>query len=217
MRLLSSLFCVLATLLSFAASADDGGWRLEKDQDGIRIYTRAVEGKTIREIRGTVELEARLSSVAAVLSDVSAIPLLSDVVSEAKVQQRDSDMRFQVYSVLKMPWPLSNRDMLNQTEISQDPQTLAVTLSNVALREGIPLKDGLVRIVESRSQWRMTPTAAGKVGVEMLAFTDPAGSIPTSVINSLSVGAPFKSMGVLRELVQQPKYRNATLAFVREP
>lgn len=216
MRLLPSIFWLLAILASSTAPAADR-WRLEKDEDGIQIYTRAVEGKTIREIRGTVEVEARLSSVAAVLSDVGAIPQLSDVVSEAKIQQRDSETRFQVYSVLKMPWPVSDRDMVNQIEIRQDPQTLAVTFKNTALPEGVPAKSGLVRIVESRSQWRITPLSDGKIGVEMLAFTDPAGSIPASVINSLSVVAPFKSMRALRELAPQAKYKNATLNFVKEP
>lgn len=217
MRILSSLLCVLVALLPVAASAAEAGWRLEKDKDGIQIYTRAVEGKSIREIRGTTEVTARLSSVAAVLSDVDAIPLLSDVVAEAKVTKRDSETRFQVYSVLKMPWPVTNRDLLNLTEIGQDPQTLAVTISNVGQRDGVATKEGLVRITDSRSQWRLTPATGGKVSVEMLAFTDPAGSLPTSLINSLSVGAPFKSMGVLRELARQPKYRDATLSFVREP
>ncbi len=212
--LLTLLFLVLSA--PFARAADDG-WRLEKDEDGIQVYTRAVQGQKIREIRGTVRVQARLSAVAAVLTDVPATPQLSDAIGEAQVLQRQSASRYQVYQLLKMPWPLDNRDIVSQREIRQDAQTLAVTIADAATPEAIPPKAGIVRIQKSRQQWSLTPQADGSVLAEMRAMTDPAGPIPASVINSMSVGAPFKSLQKLRTLAQQPKYRDARLEFIKEP
>ncbi len=216
-RILQSLLLVLCVLTASGVSANTGEWRLERDRDGIRIHTRAVENKGIREIRGDMQVVARLSSVVAVLTDISARSLLSDVVAEAAVVQRESSTRYQVYSVLKAPWPFSDRDMLNQCEIIQDSENFAVTISSVAVSEGAPVKEGHTRITDSRQQWRLTPSEGGKVDVELRAFTDPGGTIPASVINSMSVGSPFKTLGVLRTLSQQPKYRDASLDFIREP
>ncbi len=220
-RILPSLFVILGALTAPDALANAGEWRLERDRDAIQIYTRPVENpvenKGIREIRGNMQVVARLSSVVAVLTDISARPLLSDSVAEAAVLQRESSTRFQVYSVLKAPWPFSNRDMLNQCEIAQDPETLAVTISSVALAEGVPAKDGHARIVDSRQQWRITPSGDGTVDVELLAFTDPGGPVPASLINSMAVNSPFKTLDALRALSQQPQYRDAALDFVREP
>lgn len=216
-RIVQSLLLVSGVLVASSALASTGEWRLERDRDDIQIYTRAVEDRSIREVRGDTQIAARLSSVVAVLTDISARPLLSDSIADAAVVQRDSETRYQVYSVMKAPWPFSNRDMLNQCEIAQDSASLAVTISSVALAEGVPPKKGHTRIVDSRQEWRLTPSEDGTINVQLFAFTDPGGTVPDSLINSLSVSSPFKTLDALRALSQQPKYRDAALDFVKEP
>lgn len=207
---------ILLLLAAPFAQAADEGWRLDKDQGGIQIYTRPVEGQKIREIRGVVRLPARVSAVVALLTDVNAAPLLSDTIGEARLLQQPDARHAQVYQLLKMPWPLDNRDLVAQREIRQDPQTLAVTISSKATPEAIPLKSGIVRIQKSRTDWSVTPQADGSVVTEMRALTDPNGPIPASVINSMSVGVPFKSLDKLRTLAHQPKYRQGKLDFIKE-
>ena len=214
LKLVTALLFVFVASPTFAA---EGDWRLEKDADGVQVYTRAVEGQKIREIRAVTRIPARLSAVVAVLDDISATSQLSDVVGEVEILQRQTPTRYQVYSVLKMPWPLDDRDMVNQRDIQQDATTLAVTITNVAVPEAAPLKAGRVRILQSRQNWTLTPEADGRVLAELRALTDPAGPIPASAINAMSVGSPFKSMQQLRTMAQSGKYRQANLPFVREP
>ncbi|MDB5971024.1 MAG: lipid-binding protein [Hydrocarboniphaga sp.] len=210
-------FTVAALVLAAPlAAASDADWKLEKDKDGIQIYSRAVPGWQIHEVRGVTRIAARLSSVAAVVTDVAAIPELTDVVAHSEVEHRDSDTRYRVYSMMKMPWPVSNRDILNERMIAQDPATLAVTVTDTATQDLMPLKPDLVRIVKSRQQWTLTPTADGGVLVETRLLSDPAGPMPTSLINAMSVSTPFKTLSKLKELVQRPAYRQATLPFVKE-
>src|SRR3546814_5649098 len=71
-------------------------------------------------MRGTARIDAPLSAVAAVIDDVPAITKLNDVVAKAEVTQRQSATRYRVYAAMKMPWPVSNRDIVNQREIRQD-------------------------------------------------------------------------------------------------
>lgn len=217
MRILSLIFTVLATAwVAQAAAATEDGWRLEKDNDGIQIYTRAVEGWSIREIRGVTRIPARLSSVVAVIDDVPATRELNDLVSRAEMQNRESDTRYRVYTVITMPWPLSKRDILNQREITQDKNTFAVTISDVAAQDVNPPRSGLVRM-DSRQQWVLTPGSDGQVAVELRILTDPNGPIPASIINAMAVGAPFKTLSKLRELTQRAEYANAKLPFIKEP
>jgi len=218
MSRLSKLLTLLCLSLSAPLlQAADASWKLEKDAEGVQVYTRAVEGYSIREIRAVTRVPARLSAVVAVLEDVGAVSQLSDVVSEAEILRRQSDTRYQVYSVLKMPWPLDDRDLINQRELRQDPATLTVTISNVAISDAAPPRKGRVRIVKSNQQWVLKPEADGQVLAEMRALTDPNGPIPAAAINAMSVGSPFKSLLKLREMAQSPKYRQANLAHVTEP
>lgn len=217
MSRLSLLLAGLLLAIAVSSVPAQESWTLEKDDDGIQVYTRAVEGETIREIRAVTRIPARLSAVVAVLDDVAAAPQLTDVVRESSILQRQSATRSQVYQVLKMPWPLDDRDLVNQREIHQDSVTLAVTISNIAIPEAAPTKDGRVRIRKSRQQWLLTPERNGEVVAEMLALTDPNGSIPASAINAMSVGSPFRTLQNLREMAQSAKYRQASPAFVTEP
>ncbi len=216
MRILSLAFALLAATLVTTAWSNDEPWKLEKDKDGIQVYTRAVDGWSIREIRGIVRLPARLSSAVAVVCDVAAAHELNDVIAAAEVRQRDSDTRYQVYSSMKMPWPINDREILNQREITQDESTLAVTVTDIAIEDQAPPKKGVVRIVKSRQQWIVTPGQDGQVTVEMRALTDPAGPIPAPIVNTMSVGAPFKTMSKLKELVQRPEYQRAKLPFIKD-
>lgn len=212
--------CRIALLmlsLCWTAAPADEAWHLERDKDGIQIYSRAVEGWSIREIRGVSTFHGRLSSLVAVIDDPAALPQLNEFVVESKVEQRDSDTRYQLYNLTKMPWPLSDRDVLNQREITQDATTRAVTIVDTATDGLMPVKKGLVRIVRSRQQWMFTPSADGNVQVELRWLSDPAGPIPSALINALSVSTPFNTINKLRQLAQRPEYAQAQLAFIKEP
>lgn len=207
----------VAVILAAPLAAADAGWQLKKDKDGIQIHSRAVAGWEINEIRSSARIDARLSSIVAVITDVSAAHELTDIVASSEILRRDSDTRSRIYSVMKMPWPVSNRDILADRQISQDRKTRVVTITNTAVADGLPPKKDLVRIVKSRQQWTLTPLPQGGVHAELLLLADPNGPIPASVINAMSVGTPFKSMGQLKAMAQRPKYANASLPFIAEP
>ncbi|HET8880641.1 MAG TPA: START domain-containing protein [Solimonas sp.] len=197
-----------------AASADDV-WKTEKDADGIRIESRAVPGWKIHEMRGTTHIAAPLSAVAAVIDDASAMPKLNDLVVKTEILQRTSATRYRVYAAMKMPWPVSDRDIVNQREIRQDPATRAVTIVDTAVADAEPRK-GYVRIARSRQEWRLSPAADGGTDVQIQLLSDPGG-IPAALINVMSVSAPFNTLDNLRKLAGQPQYAQARPDFLAAP
>lgn len=212
-----ALLLVLSTLcLPVLSWADEDGWTLEKDEDGTQIHSRAVDGWEIREIRGRARFEGRLSSLVAVLEDGEAAPRLNEFVEHWAVLHRDSDTRYQVYAQTDMPWPLKDRDVVMQREISQDAETGVVTIKDNAVPDVEPEKKGLVRIVRSHQTWTLTPNADGTVSIELRMLSDPAGPIPSALINALSVGTPFKTIAELKALAQEPRYAEAQVAFVSD-
>lgn len=194
------LVSMLSSLSAQASAQASAEWRAEKEENGIRIESRAVPGWEIREMRGTAHFDGDVQSLVAVIEDVSVAPQLNEFVVESKVVQRDSESRYRVYTLTKMPWPLKDRDVLMQRVIERDPHSGAVTITDSALAEGVPEKKGLVRIVRSHNRWTLTPTAEGGVQIELLMLSDPAGPIPTSIINSMSVNTPLKTLNELIKL-----------------
>jgi hypothetical protein len=203
-------------LAGFASAANaDEAWKLEKDADGIRIESRVVPGWKIHEMRGTTHIAAPLASVAAVIDDVNAIRKLNDIVVKAEVLQRRSATSYRVYAAMKMPWPVSDRDIVNQREISRDAATGAVTFVDTAVADAEPRK-GYVRIARSRQDWRLRPTANGETDVQIQLLSDPGG-IPAAVINAMAVSSPFNTLSNLRKLAGEPQYAQARPAFLAAP
>lgn len=215
MSLTRPLLVLLMLLMMLPAASEEQAWQIEKEQDGIRISSRAVDGWTIREIRGEARYTGRLSSLVAAINDPAASPELNEFVVESIVQNRERDTRYQLYTLTKMPWPLADRDVLMQREIAQDPTTLAVIVTDTAVTGGVPEKKDLVRITRSRQQWTLTPAADGSVAIELRMLTDPNGPVPASLLNKLSISTPFKTLVKLKELGQNPRYALAQLPFVK--
>jgi hypothetical protein len=211
------LVSIAAVALSLAASAQADDWRLDKEKDGIQVSSRAVPGWSIREIRGVTRLHTRLSALVAVIDDLAAEHEINDLVSEARVVARDSPLRYRIYSATTMPWPLSDRDIVSQRVIAQDAATHEVSIIDDAVADGLPLRQGFVRMTLSHQEWRFAPTATGEVQVTLQLRADPNGPIPSSIINMMSVDVPFKSLTKVKELAQRPSYAGAQLAFIQEP
>jgi hypothetical protein len=212
-----ALAALAGLALCGGAAAGDDGWRVDKEKDGIRVSTRVVDGWSIREFRGETRIAARLSALAAVIDDLSALHELNDLVTEARELDRESPTRYRYYTATAMPWPLSDRDLVNQRSIAQDPATLAVTITDGAVADVVPPRKGFVRMDKSHQTWELTPGANGEVAVSVRVLADPNGPIPSSIINAMSVDIPFQTLTKVRELAQRPQYAGATLPFVREP
>ncbi|QQD17280.1 hypothetical protein I6N98_13010 [Spongiibacter nanhainus] len=218
---LKRLMIAMMAFVAMAATAGDGAkvgeWQLEKEEDGVQIYARSVEGWEIREILAVTTLSTTPGSVLAVLNDVEEnAPKLSDVVRNSAIEQRESATRYRIYTVMDMPWPLSDRDSFNQRVIEHDADSGVVTITDTATQGIKPEQEDLVRIQASRQQWRLTPLEDGQTKVELQILVDPNGPIPSSLINSMSVGQPIGTMETLKKLVQQPEYRDAELVVAQE-
>lgn len=215
MRWIAHVMAVGLAGLALSSLAKDDGWRLDKEQDAVQVYSRAVPGWSIREIRAVTVIPARLPSLVAVITDPKASGQMSEVVKQTTIRQQDSATRYQVHSILDMPWPVKDRDMLNQRDIRQDPNTGEVTIVDTALKNDAQGGE-YVHIERSTQRWTLKPMSEGRVSVELRVLTDPAGPIPASVVNLMAVDGPLQSLKKLRELVQHSEYREAQLSFVRE-
>ena len=58
---------------------------------------------------------------------------------------------------MKMPWPISNRHILNLREIKQDKNTFSVTITDSAVRVPQGPRKGFIRITNSHQVWTFTP------------------------------------------------------------
>ena len=210
------LLCMVP--LASLAAEGDGDWVLQKEQDGIRIYTRTVSGSDFAAFRGETVLDTDLSTLIAVHTDVDYVKdWLQDCTHSELIGEFDPE-GYHAYFRTDAPWPVADRDYVLRYEIDQDPETYAVTLpfeTEVAVR---PESNECVRMTELTGFWKMTPLGDGRVSVVYeVSRADPAGSLPSWLANAFVVDQPFETLRKLRRQVEQAKYQGRYFEFVTEP
>jgi hypothetical protein len=189
-------------------------WQLAKEQEGIKIFLKNAEGSGIKMMRVECELPARHEAVLALLLDIPASEKWIPQTKTWRYLRRPSLSECYYYSELRMPWPVSNRDYVVHLKAWQQPASKVVTVDADVVGGEVPEKEGIVRVLTSTVKWVLHPTQNGHTKLVYQLFTDPGGLLPSWVVNYFAKQAVIDSVKKMRELVQQPPYRDASLPFI---
>ncbi len=213
-----TISCLFLFLLPISLSAQpiDEGWELKREKGGIKVYLKEAEDSDIKELKFETELEASLSSLAAILTDVAGFDdwVYASVKSETITKLSDTEVIY--YTEIDFPWPMSNRDLVLHSKFWQDPHTLAIHSQSYSVHEKMPEVDGNVRMKKCDLHWIFTPIGNGRVKLNYFLSSDPGGGIPAWMINLAADQGPLLTMVKFKEEIEKEKYKNAKLAFVQE-
>jgi len=202
---------VLCLLFSNIAYANN--WKLEKESEGIQVFTRSTSGSELKSFKGVVKIPARLTSIAALIDDTNVYTRLFLNAKSAKELKKVSNIASYKYVVTALPWPAQGRDSIIYSVLKQDKQSKTIQITMKGVPNYIPLKAGLVRIKKMTGRWLLIPEKESvKVVYEM--NVDPGGNLPKWLVNSMSVDLPFYTLKNLRSLVKQAKYQKAKRPFI---
>lgn len=212
---------LLAIWVSFALlpsqAGAQGAWKLQKDTEGIQLYTREVPGQVLKAFRGVMQIKAPLRQVAAMLADVPAMPEWFFLLQESQFIGGEHVENSHVYLAMKGIWPVSPRDAVVHILVRQDPITLSIHV-DVVNEEGIkPRRDGFVRIPTLQASWRLTPISPTHTEVEIMGSADPGGMIPTALANFLVTTLPEQTLKKMRTQIARPEYQDLNIVYSKNP
>lgn len=199
-----ALLAALLPAFAHAAAAED--WRLDRDKDGIQVYTRAVEGSELREFRAEMTVDAGVEQALRLLDDTdNLVNWLADCKKSERVEQI-GEFTAVNYVQYDQPWPVSDRDMYvhSQAHINQEEGSAKVTLRG--LPDYKPEKRGMVRIPHLKGSWSFTPTEDGKTRVVYQVLAKPGGSVPAFLANRAATDAPLETLQNMREQLKKRDY-----------
>ncbi|MGB0369649.1 MAG: START domain-containing protein [Flavobacteriales bacterium] len=207
--LLTVLFC-FSSALSFAQE----GWTLKKDKDGIKAYTKPVEGSAMKAIKATTEFHCSLETCVAVLRDIPhLIELFPDCEKVEKVMQTEAKQIH--YLHLKAPWPVADRDATFQLEYSYDSSTNSALVKATTVIDKYPEQKGVVRLTDGGGTWKFTRIDDTHTALDYYYHGNPGGSIPAWLANSVAEENPFKMLQNFHDLVKLGRYQGKTFSFIQ--
>lgn len=204
------LLVVVSFLFSTSVYADN--WQLAKEEGGIQVFTKNTSGSSLKAFKGVISIPTHLGAILATINDTSIYSRLFHNTKQTKELKRVSKIESYRYMVTGLPWPAKSRDSAIHSVLRQDKKTKVIQITLNGVPNYIPVKPNLIRIQKMSGRWLLVPQKDSvKVIYEM--SVDPGGSLPTWLVNSMSVDLPFITLSNLRNLVKQEKYQKAKLSF----
>lgn len=192
------------------------GWELKKEEEGLKVYTKAYPDSKFKAIRVDLDLQATLSQIVALLMDVNTGAEWVYATKTSVLLKQVSPSELVYYSEIKLPWPMSNRDFIAQLKVTQDVKTKIVTIDGPVVPDYVPVKEGIVRVKRSVGKWVITPEGPHRVKIVYTLRMDPGGDLPAWLFNLFVTKGPTESFRNLQEQLKKPVYANARLSYIAD-
>lgn len=201
-----TLLVLLPVLASANASASE--WRQVRsaaERTDVDVWVKPVEGNPLNAFRGRTEVPYPMLTAIAVLADVENFPEWVFQCHAARLVPEIGDDIAHIH--IKGIWPVSDRDGVARTRITQDPQTLTTVLHTVAAHGLIEEMPGTVRLPALDNRFILEPLADGWTRITFETFVDPGGMIPGWLANLVATRAPLITLQKMQVRMQNPRYQ----------
>lgn len=204
---------LLIGFLFVSVSLTAQSWKLNHEEEGIKVYTSLVENSDIKAIKVECTIEATLSQLTAVLLDIPASNEWIYATKYCRVQKTISPSELIYHSEIDVPWPASNRDFIVRVKLEQDSITKKLTVDGENLPHYLKEQENVVRIMHTKSNWTITPRDK-YLDIVFTLHVHPGGSIPAWLINLFATRGPLETFRNLRSQVNKPAYKEKNFLFL---
>jgi hypothetical protein len=196
--LILTFICILIPGVASAGTA----WVLKKNEEGIKVYVANIPNSGLKAVKVECTINATMQQLKTLLMDAKAHEQwVYNTKSSYAIKNITADHQI-YYSEISMPWPVKNRDVVVDLQLTEDKTAGIMKVSAKAIPGHVQEKDA-VRIKFSDVSWTVTAIADKQLKIEYIAQADPAGSIPEWVTNMFCTKGPFETFKKLRMIVKK--------------
>ncbi len=195
---LNFLVSFLIVFIANFNSADE--WLLKKDSNGIKVYIKNDESAKIKEFKAITIIETNIENVNKLIGETEKASKWMSNVTETKVIKKVSNNEQYVYSVIDMPWPVDDRDIIINSKTIRSGGNIKIEMNGVP--NYAPKKEGFIRMPISNGSWTLIKESDNKTKVIYQFLADPGGNIPAWVINMFLVDGPYETLINMKKMLK---------------
>lgn len=197
MKLFITLILFFASLL--AHSMDEDGWIVRLQKDGVSVYTQKVKNSSIARFKATTIIEADYEIVKEVILDYPNYPLWYENYKSGSILKDKENKELLVRFVINAPFPIKDRDSVNQVFITQKDNFITIRLES---RPNLmPQNKSLVRMSISSGEWKLV-RSGDQTMVSLTYHADPEIPMPSWIANRYVVQGPANSLLNLKRRIE---------------
>ena len=172
---------------ALAVAKETDGWKVSDESNGAKLDLKAVPGSSINaaRVKGTVRASPeKLADLMFGWAEADWKKWSPDIESWGVVEQVSDDTRV-VRQVNKLSWPLWNREtVFFVAKRKLEDGSYIIVVKSVDHDKAPKQDDKFVRAKILISFFLFEPIEGGHSNVTRVLHVDPAGNIPTAVINA---------------------------------
>ena len=188
---------VLVALVDPTFGTPSTGWHTIHEDDGVLIEVHPTDSPYTM-VRGTTRLPIAKRDIEAALLDIAGFSRWFPGLSAWSVVEK-SDTSALVYGQHELPWPFKDRDYVVRYTWRTDASGVFLLESRAVIDEGPPQRDGVVRLLQARSTWKLEPKGPTETRVQYTYNGDLGGSFPDLLRTMLWKREVPKVFAALRE------------------
>lgn len=215
--MLSSLSNGAESAVADAPQAEERDWVLITDKDGVKVYRSHTDDSPIKTFRGETDVSLEdFRSIGAIMDDYDFVSSWLHMVSEIEGFKRPSPYQREVWLTTRLPWPVSDRDVVLEVLMEQDPDTYTVRMPFRQVVR-IPEKDKYVRIPRMDGYLEFVPLEPGRIHLTIEVILDPGGRLPAWLANLILRDIPYFSLKSFRKVANTEQYQGVDLGYFEVP
>lgn len=191
------IYVSISTLFFCILTQTKAQWNLEKNEEGIKVFTRTVDGSNYKEFKAEMVLEYSAENIIKLIKDADNFDKWIHNCKNSKLLKRVSNEEQFNYTESELPFPFENRDMVFKARFSQMKNIHRVKLEGV--RDFIPEKRKITRMDKAKGGWELIELENNKTKVIYQLWVEPGGSLPAWLANLKVVEIPFETLKKMRK------------------
>lgn len=190
---------IIANLLFILPFMEENEWELSLDKDDIVVYTRQLETSRFKEFKAESKMSGSIEKFREILTDIDKYNEWMPDCKAAEIVETSSPDNIIYHMKLKVPFPFSNRDIVQQIVLKKAGDKLEVEIINHPNR--IEEEKNYVRMPVAYGKWVVHQISEDEVDIQFQYMADPGGDIPAWMVNTFIVKNPHISMKNIRKLM----------------
>lgn len=208
--------CLISALAASARAElpaeNDNAWTLRKEDGQIRVYTIDQPGSSFKAFKAVGVIDAPIENLMAVMINPGSCVEWVYNCTESRALGEGAFHDRYAYSVNDMPWPVTDRDYVLRIRTRGNQSSGEVVMDLNATPNKLAANEDRVRVDRSDTLYRFTPEG-DSTRMVWIQHTDPNGSLPGWLVNSLLVDIPVRSMQALERVANFEKYQGYELIY----
>lgn len=197
---MKNIIILIACFVLFGFTFLAHKWELKKEENGIKVYTKKVEGSKYEKCKALTNIKANLNVVFNFIKNPVNYKKFNDRIESIDVIKETKD-KVLYYIKVDMPWPVCSRDGIYEITVKYKTDN-EVLLVNRALPELLPEQEGYIRIYLADTFYKLTKKENNSCYVHFEQHINPNGDVPAWLSNYYLVDGPIGNLTVLKDLLE---------------